>query len=205
MTAAGLVNLAHLAFRRGEIESTIALGVEAIDVTRRVSGPIEAAMVENLVAWVAVTSGGDADAFGYADLAITRLREVPEHRIALPGVLHTAGEAARVSGRLDVAAMRHLEALDILVELDVQDTTFPALAGMAAIAVDSGRPELAATLLGAAGEGLVGSEEAPTAQAFLRAIVDAVRTAAGERYEELVAQGARLTLTEARDLAASLR
>jgi predicted ATPase/class 3 adenylate cyclase len=151
MAVAGLQSLAELAFRRGDSPTTMALGIEAIDLARRTVGPMAAARIENLVAWAAVTSGGAVDAFAYAELAVDRLRALPQHRDALPGILHTAGEAARLSGRSDVAVARHLEVLDIAIELSLGYTWPAALAGLAAIAAERGDGELAARLLGAGG------------------------------------------------------
>jgi hypothetical protein len=182
----------------------MAIGIEAVELARRTVGPVAAASIEHLVAWAAVLTGGAEDAFAYAEVAIERLRALPEYPDILPGILHTAGEAARLSGLLSVAVARHLEVVDIGIERSLEVTCRMGLAGLAAVAAEQGEGELAARLLGAAGEDLTFGERTPDTIRFFASLADAIRAAAGWRYDELLAEGRRLSLVEARELAVTL-
>jgi predicted ATPase/class 3 adenylate cyclase len=204
MVGVFLYILSGLAFRRDDLGSAAALAVEALDEVRRTRGQVMAASCENQIAWIAAVSGDAGDAHIYAEAALERWRAL-DNRSSMPGLLHTAGEAARLAGRSDLAVGRHLEGLDIAIDGGDRSVAAAVLLGLAAVAASRGNGDIGCTLLGASDEHRPPEGQPPADDRFFAAIEREVLHTGGDRADELRSAGRELSLEDARALARMLR
>ena len=196
--------LSGLAFRRDDLGSATALAVEALDEVRRTRGQVMAASCENQIAWIAAVSGDAGDAHIYAEAALERWRAL-ENRSSMPGLLHTAGEAARLAGRIDLAVGRHLEGLDIAIDDGDRSAVAGVLLGLAAVAATRGNGDIGCRLLGASDEHRPPEGQPPADDRFFAAIEREVLHTGGDRAPQLRSAGRALSLEDARALVRTLR
>ncbi|MDG9676736.1 BTAD domain-containing putative transcriptional regulator [Micromonospora sp. DH14] len=142
---------------------------------------------------------------GKLDLAVTHLTNLVERGRAeaqpalyLPPVLVELGHAVEQGGDPDAALALHVEAFEVAEAMAAPRDASYALEGMAS-AVRA--PEAAARLLGAAAAARLATQAppAPAERDEIERVTDRVRAALGrERFDALVAEGAKLSPGEAR-------
>ncbi|MFI6781500.1 BTAD domain-containing putative transcriptional regulator [Micromonospora sp. NPDC050276] len=159
----------------------------------------------NALVFAELSLGLAARRDGKLDLAITHLTNLAERGRAeaqpalyLPPVLVELGHAVEQGGDPDTALALHVEAFEVAEAMAAPRDANYALEGMAS-AVRA--PEAAARLLGAAAAARVATQAppAPAEHDEIERVTDRVRAALGrERFEALLAEGARLSPGEAR-------
>lgn len=144
-----LNRLGIIALQQGEYERAGALTQEALDRFRAMGDQDAVANTLNNLGVLAVEQGDYGQARGLYAEALAMHRESGDaHSAAI--YLGNLGEVARHEGDLPVAAAHYREALTMWSALKDRWNVSAALDGVAGLAIDAGRAEVASRLLGAA-------------------------------------------------------
>ena len=195
--------LADIRCCRDDIGSARELLLSVLDVAAVARNPRETADVYNHLAWLAVLEGDVTTAGAYSGHAVEL---VPPDAEALPNILHTAAEVARVGGD-GRRAWRLLVDIAGRLDLPLQNSLAAfTLRSFAAIVLDGGDASSAAVLMDAAAAAVPeGFVEYPVVQRNHAALVAQIRKAlSDEAFEAATARGAAMPADEALAFAASL-
>ena len=163
----------------------------------------DAAGARQILGWVALGSGELDEARHLLDAAVVALGKLQD-RWGVARSRLGLGYAAAAAGDLPAARANFAECLRIVGDLGHKLITCGCLGGLAVVAVADGRPERAATLLGAATSirQTIGANHSALVRAAQQDAGETARRDLGEdRFARAHEAGAGLTLDEARGVA----
>ena len=149
LLADALIELAVVKHEADNIDLAEALWTEALDLHRRVGDPLGVDRCQVNLGEVARGRGDFAQAAARYEASLPVVRELGD-RVGLGISLMNLGAATRGLGEIERAAAAYHEALEIQRELGNLEHMAYNLYGFAGLALDRGRDEQAARLLGAA-------------------------------------------------------
>jgi len=192
--------LEHMAISAATIDDALRLGEQAVRQWRSVGNARRVIGVQSGLIYTAVCFGEERAAATLVTQALHSAEETGDRR-GLAYVRGNQGLVALLAGDVEQAAEAFTEEFRLLIELSVDQLTFEALTGLAAVSALRGQDQRAAELAGAAARLSPERHDARVAERLDRQCFDPARARLGDdRWQAAEESGRGLTLEQVRAL-----